>query len=292
MSTTFCHYCYSEKLHFGRFREYFFCKVCKSLGSKRNFSEKDLSIYYGSYYGHGNLSIPKLVKDRLRSQIQHLEKYRSKEGTFLDIGFGAGALLEAAESLDWNVFGTEISESAIQSVRDKNWQVKLGDFNPHMFQVEFDVVCLMETIEHLADPESIIKKIYQKVRPGGVLFGTTPNSSSLNRRILNEYWSILGVPEHLNLASKAGLSSLLYRNGFRKVSIKSSGFNPFDLILKFKSLGGQSAKSESLSGRVDFGYNLNEKMFSSVFLSSVRASVQNSLNLFNLGDSLVFTAEK
>ena len=210
----------------------------------------------------------------------------------MDIGFGAGALLEAAESLDWNVFGTEISESAIESVKDKNWQVKLGDFNSDMFQVEFDVVCLIETIEHLADPESMIKKIYQKVRPGGVLFGTTPNSSSLNRRTLNESWSILGVPEHLNIASKAGLSSLLHRNGFRKVSIKSSGFNPFDLILKFKSMGWQSAKSENLSSRVDFGYNLNEKMLSSTFLSLIRSSVQNSLNLFNLGDSLVFTAEK
>lgn len=268
------------------------CKDCGSLGAKEEFEAEALSDYYNAYYSSNNLNLPSIVDSRLQKRLKELEVYRTESKSLLEIGFGAGTLLTIAERNDWRVYGTEISELAISAAKERNWNVRLGKFETDMFKIKFDVICLIETIEHLSDPQEIIGKMWSSLRPGGVVFGTTPNASSLNRRLLGEQWSILGVPAHLNIASQGGLRSAFERVGFRMVSIDSSGFNPFDLLTRAKKLLNVANKAEKDLSRVGFGYKLNEMTIKSKPLSILRAITQAILRLTHSGDSLVFKFEK
>ena len=48
----------------------------------------------------------------------------------------------------------------------------------------FDVVTCLEVIEHLHNPDNLIKEIYRVLKPGGVLILSTPNLASLTNRLL------------------------------------------------------------------------------------------------------------
>jgi len=287
-----CKYCGGKGILISSLVNYFSCQDCGSLGAKEEFSTEALSDYYNSYYTSNNLNLPSIVDLRLQKRLKELEVYRTESKSLLDIGFGAGTLLTVAERNDWRVYGTEMSESAIKAAKEKNWNVRLGSFEPDMFKINFDVICLIETIEHLSDPREIIGKIWSSLRPGGVVFGTTPNASSFNRRILGEEWSILGVPEHLNIASPGGLRSAFERVGFRMVLMDSSGFNPFDLLTRARKLLNLANKAEKDVSRVALGYTLNEMTMKSKPLSMLRSIAQAILRATDSGDSPVFKFEK
>jgi 2-polyprenyl-3-methyl-5-hydroxy-6-metoxy-1,4-benzoquinol methylase len=50
----------------------------------------------------------------------------------------------------------------------------------------FDVVVLSEVVEHLTDPRTLLNEVHRILRPGGLLWATTPNGSGLSWRLLGE----------------------------------------------------------------------------------------------------------
>ncbi len=43
----------------------------------------------------------------------------------------------------------------------------------------FDVVTLMDVIEHIPDPGDLVREVYRILQPGGVVYIVTPNFGSL-----------------------------------------------------------------------------------------------------------------
>lgn len=117
----------------------------------------------------------------LRTFQQHLQivATHATGKRLLDVGCASGHFLIAAHRAGYEVMGTDISASAIAHIRDTlGFPAISGDIAQLSLDERFDVITLWETIEHLARPAPVLRKLRSWLRPGGVLIiGTGDNSS-------------------------------------------------------------------------------------------------------------------
>ena len=110
-----------------------------------------------------------------------LKKLRQTGGPkrLLDIGTGTGLLLVVAQSLGYKAEGIDCSRGGVDKAKQKGLDVKcidVCDINPE--KKSFNVITLMDNIEHLLDPISVLKKIRTILGPEGQLVIYTPNHRS------------------------------------------------------------------------------------------------------------------
>jgi SAM-dependent methyltransferase len=141
---------------------------------------------------------------------------------FLDIGSGPGFFLKTAKERGWDVKGIEPSRQAAQHARDLGLDVREGFFGAETAPSlrGFDVVHLNNVLEHVPDPENILRLARDCLSPGGVICVGVPNDfvafqeaarAELN---LKQWW--VAPPHHLNYFDFASLASLLERCGFKE----------------------------------------------------------------------------
>ena len=269
------------------------CPKCKSLFHQIAPSEQVLFEYYSDYYNSDNLSVPQVALRSLERTVSSFEPYRSQANSICDIGFGAGSLLEIASVQGWRCSGTEYSIKALELGLSKGWDVHEGNLVDGLLKGPFDVLTIIETLEHVYDPLALLTEAKKRLRVGGLLYGTTPNASSLNRRILGENWNVVSFPEHPILLSKKALHMLLKELGFVNIEIFSTGLNPFDLLRRLKLIRTKNKFSEATNNsRVEYGYRLNETLTQQPVLRSFKLLINQILKLSRLGDGLVFRAER
>lgn len=120
----------------------------------------------------------------------------------LDVGCGGGLLSEAMARRGAQVQAIDLSPAMITTARlhaaesglaiDYRVQdaAQLAQSNPH----QFDVVCCMEMLEHLADPQNFLATLGTLVAPGGAVFVST-----LNRNLKSFLLAIVGAEYVLRL---------------------------------------------------------------------------------------------
>ena len=98
-------------------------------------------------------------------------------GKVIDIGCGLGFFLSGINS-KWDKYGLEISNFA--SKHASQWgTIHTSDFELFDFKKDYyDAIVLHHVIEHLKNPELLIKKIYNTLKVGGVLVIGTPDLAS------------------------------------------------------------------------------------------------------------------
>jgi len=263
------------------------CTACSTLFTENLPTEEDLAALYDIYYDEAKLECPGFLYGRLDEVVRHLEDYR-RLNRWLDVGFGAGLLMLSAERLGWQPIGTEVSEAAFVRMRDRGLEVHLGDLESCGFSAEsFDVVSMVEVIEHVNDPLALIGEAARLLRPGGGLYLTTPNSQSLSYRTLRNEWSVVTPPHHLQLFSLKGVEAMLSRVGLTVVKAERVALNPSE----FRALlPGQDSISAEV--RVESAHQLNERMLASPLRRKVRGGLNRTLSLFGIGDTLKVLALK
>lgn len=55
---------------------------------------------------------------------------------------------------------------------------------------EFDIVILQDVLEHLIEPEATLKKIRNALKPGGLIYISTPNRFSILNAISDPHWGL------------------------------------------------------------------------------------------------------
>jgi len=103
------------------------------------------------------------------------------------------------------------------------------------------VMIMNHVIEHLPDPYAIVSTLAEKLLPGGIFDGQTPNATSLEHRIFGRRWSGFHAPRHTVVFSIAGLRRMFERAGFEGITIKGA-FNPAGYAVSFAGLPHGHAK--------------------------------------------------
>jgi 2-polyprenyl-3-methyl-5-hydroxy-6-metoxy-1,4-benzoquinol methylase len=148
-------------------------------------------------------------------------------GRLLDVGCGSGDFLHWMARLGWQAHGIDFDEAAVRAAgRFPGVDVRLGDLNSQNFSADyFDAITLSDVIEHLPNPEQVIRECLRILRPGGRIVIATPNIDSFGHRFFGRHWRGLEPPRHLFLYSASALKKMAKLAGFERFSVFSTPGN-------------------------------------------------------------------
>jgi len=262
--------------------EYKECHKCGVVSTRVAEECPELQSLYDHYYDHGRFEIPTVTVRSLDNLAASFESFK-RFGRILDIGFGAGGVLSAAERRGWRCFGTEVSPAALEHGEREGWTVSANpEADSRFVRSGFDVVTLFEVIEHVPEPDLLLGLAARYLRPGGLLYLTTPNAQSINRRVLQLKWSVFSPPEHIVLWTALGLRHALTRAGFCCARFRTEGFNPSEILAQVR----QSKSKLGGASRNAAGQQLNEAFSRGRGRRALKTGVNRCLAFFQIGDTL------
>lgn len=152
-----------------------------------------------------------------RARLKRIAEFVPAPADFLDVGCAYGGLALEARAAGYSAKGLDISKHAVAEARKRGLDAKQGRITDHLFPSgSFDVVTMIEVIEHLEDPVSAIESLSRIIRPNGLLVVQTANfagQQAVKEKDSYHYY----LPGHLFYFSRSNLTELLHRHGFSRV---------------------------------------------------------------------------
>lgn len=221
------------------------CLGCGLTFSRQRPTEQELEAHYS---GYGDWPDSALTRQRYREVLARLEPYRSR-GRIFELGCGAGYFLEEAAAAGWEPHGSTVGALSVEMCRAKGLDVlNAADAVSSIPDGHFDVATAFEVVEHLRDPAAEAQLLARIIRPGGLLYCTTPNFNSLSRRVLGPRWRVIDYPEHLLYFTAATLRTWLEPHGFRAIRVETTGLSPGELRRVLRRTGAGESPSPTPSG--------------------------------------------
>ena len=94
----------------------------------------------------------------------------------LDVGCGLGGFVKQCNKLGFHACGIETSSFAVQKCREQGLEVVEGQLSGMAFGGrKFDVITLIEVIEHVTNPTNVIQQAASLLKSGGVVHVQTGN---------------------------------------------------------------------------------------------------------------------
>lgn len=193
-------------------------------------SELDLSsIYTEEYYDGGRKdgyvdykASQVILEKEFEDLLLYLEKFTSNHSVLVEIGCAYGFLLNKAKSLYDKVVGFEISSPAIEYCAKHGLEVypasELNNILPKIPPI--DLLIMLDTIEHVEDPKSLIELLFRKMNNGGIIILSTGDVDSLYSRLTGKLWRLMTPPQHLSFFSVGTMCKMLTNSGFEIVIIE------------------------------------------------------------------------
>jgi len=93
----------------------------------------------------------------------------------LDIGTGLGAMLTVADELGFAPEGVELCTELADVAKAKGFKVHTGKIEELCLDTQFEIITVMDVIEHLPVPMATLRAIRKHLAPKGELIVYTPN---------------------------------------------------------------------------------------------------------------------
>lgn len=267
------------------------CKRCKTLYTSY-LPDGESALNYDDYYPPKNLTFPDFIHQRLDELMVNFASYR-RTNRFLDVGCGAGSLLQAAVRANWLAEGLEISPPAVKHLKQAGFNVRCEYLEQANYpDGHFDVVAASEVLEHVPNVQPFLAEVARVLRPGGLFYATTPNGAGGSALALGLKWSVVSPPEHLQLFSVKGMKMLLVKVALRPLRVVSEGINPFEMLYVLRHSTKNGDAVNQVHNRVASAYALNESLTRSSYRRIFKNAANSLLRASKLGDGLKIYAEK
>ena len=183
--------------------------------------------YFGSHYSTSFYRRYIAFRNKfIRGEVAKL----ASSGKVLEVGFGDGNLIESFGS-DFDVFGIDIADIAAREITKGHpaSHFKVCDISKEEvpFDEKFEIVCAINTVEHLENPRLALQNIFHSLKKGGVFAVYLPTQSNIFSRI--QYKILYDVREHVYRPSVKSLRNLLTGLGFCLCKEYAASFLPLKL---------------------------------------------------------------
>ncbi len=136
--------------------------------------------------------------------------------SFLEIGCGNGFMLTKLIQKGYhNVHGVEPSIDAVKyATGEVRKKITIGMLRKTLYRPSsLHVILLFQTLDHIDDPNKLLRTCYNMLAPGGYILSFNHNIEALSARLLGEASPIIDI-EHTALYSKRTVRSLFYNSGY------------------------------------------------------------------------------
>ncbi len=158
-------------------------------------------------------------------RLNHIKQHLEVGASVFEVGCGDASLLIelklSCPELTLGGIDLQFSEATETLCRYSGIDLLKGNVEIVDFEEnKYDLIIMNQLIEHVANPEALIKKLVTALKSGGFLSIETPEKKGYDRYFFYEsYWGGYYFPRHLHLFDREGLASLLQKNDM--VVIKS-----------------------------------------------------------------------
>ena len=221
--------------------EYFTCEEsfnayrCRECGNVYLNPRPDVSefnrIYPPSYhslnFSEANYGLVHDVRSRL--EARRLLRYCRgipDDARILDVGCGDGfhlKLLQRFGKPGWTLEGVDLDARAVALASKSGISIHQGSIEELALpEAHYDLVCTIQTIEHVAHPDAVLAAIARVLKPGGRLVVVTDNTDSIDFAwFRRNYWGGYHFPRHWNLFNRRSLTRLAQRADLEMESLRT-----------------------------------------------------------------------
>jgi SAM-dependent methyltransferase len=198
------------------------CLSCDTLSIDPIPSDQLSLIYPKNYYSFQTQKAGFLLKVKIYLDGLLFKKILSqlKENTInaLDIGGGAGWMLDVLMSCDPRISKRQVVDIDAQAkslAEQKGHSYFCGKFEDFKYVEKFNLILMLNLIEHVENPKEILKKAYDCLEKDGFVLIKTPNFKSLDANLFrHNNWGGYHCPRHWVLFSMDSFESLAKSIGF------------------------------------------------------------------------------
>ncbi len=147
--------------------------------------------------------------------IKRAKKIKPNICSILDIGAYCGLLLKEANDMNIHGIGIDPSHWAAKIAKNKfNIDVLVGTINDYPLKNQFfDLITLVDVIEHINNPVEYIQYISSHQKSGDVLLIVTPDFGSPTSKLLKKNWWHVR-PAHISYFTTKSINNLLNKYGY------------------------------------------------------------------------------
>lgn len=214
---------------------YYRCGACGALSIDPVPANRLHEIYPPSYYSFRppQRGLVYRVKDRLdRRWFRAITRQLPGERlAALDIGGGNGQQLSSLRAADRRISRSvvvDIDDNAEQAARALGHEYVRSRVEDARIEGTFDVILLLNLIEHVANPSAVLRKARSLLSPTGVVVIKTPNHHSLDARLFRRRnWGGYHCPRHWVIFTRESFERLAQAAGLRVVRAGYTQGAPF-----------------------------------------------------------------
>jgi len=197
------------------------CKNCEAIYT-------DIIVDGSKYYDDKSYTGCYLTKNYRKRESElavelnnRFNKHYGNIGRFLDVGCGAGTIVDKMEKLGWISDGLETGDN-YKLTYDK-LEINVYDKTVENFdnKYKYDLILMNHVIEHIHDPIKLFEKLEELLTENGVISIITPDTDKWNER--NNNWIYLNasfVGEHTIVYNKSSLEHLANVFGYEIIYCK------------------------------------------------------------------------
>lgn len=196
-------------------------RECSSCGltytSPRPFS---LDRYYPERYRNYGWLVSSILGFLYNRRVSQWIKHKPEGGSVLEIGCGPGLMLATFRKYGWQVLGIERNENIARKTQQAlGIEVLTTPIETLPGDARFDLIILFHVLEHIAEPEAILRECMTRLNAGGRLIINVPNFGSWQSLFAGSQWLHLDPPRHLIHFTPKTLTAILDRCGLQPVGI-------------------------------------------------------------------------
>ena len=218
------------------------CGNCRFITADLvDFDADRLHELYGHDYFHGEeyhdyIAEKAITQRSFRLRMRRLDKFidPARHRSVLEVGSAYGFFLDLVRNRFQRLVGVDVARDAVKYAQEQGLDVRLADLPSLDLTGPFDLVCMWDTIEHLADPGQHLAKIADLTEPGALIAITTGDIGSRLARARGRQWRLIHPPTHLHYFSEDTLTRILDRYGFAvRDSSYCGGFRSLEFAANF-----------------------------------------------------------